>query len=311
MSELRLSFSPHIHSPRTTRGIMLDVLLALLPATVAGVVIFGRRALALTAVCLAAAVLSELVFCLLAKKEQTAGDLSAAVTGLLLALNLPANCPLPQAAVGSVFAVVLVKCVFGGIGQNFANPAATARVFMTLAFPAMAASAFPVLADSVAGATPLVLLGQGENVGLSKLLLGLHGGAVGETCALAIISGGIYLIFRGVITPHAPLATIATVFLLTFAIKGDFMLAAEYIFSGGLMLAAFFMVTDYSSTPVSARGKVIFGVGVGALTVLIRFFGVYTEGVSFAILLMNIVAPYIDTLTAKKPFGASKRGAKA
>ncbi len=310
MSVLRLSSSPHIHSARTTRGIMLDVLVSLLPAVVAGAVIFGVRALALAAVCLAAAVLAEFVFCKITKKEQTAHDLSAAVTGLLLALNLPANLPLRQAAVGSVFAVVLVKCIFGGIGQNFANPAATARVFMTVAFPAMAVSAFPAAADSVAGATPLVLLGKGENVELSKLIFGLHGGAMGETCALALILGGVYLILRGVITPHAPLSLIATVFLLTFAIKGDLMLAAKYIFSGGLMLAAFFMVTDYTSTPVTKIGKVIFGMGVGAFTVLIRFFGVYTEGVSFAILLMNIVTPYIDTLTAKKPFGSVKRGAK-
>ncbi len=310
MSMLRLSSSPHIHSTRTTRGIMLDVLVSLLPAAAAGAVIFGVRALALAAVCLAAAVLSEFIFCMLAKKEQTVGDLSAAVTGLLLALNLPANLPLWQAAVGSVFAVVLVKSIFGGIGQNFANPAATARVFMTLAFPAMAISAFPAAADSAAGATPLVLLGKGENVGIVKLLFGLHGGAMGETCALALILGGIYLILRGVITPHAPLATIATVFLLTFAIKGDAVLAFEYILSGGLLLAAFFMVTDYASTPVTKSGKVVFGMGVGALTVLIRFFGVYTEGVSFAILLMNIVTPYIDTITAKKPFGSVKRGVK-
>ncbi len=310
MSVLRLSFSPHIHSPRTTRGIMLDVLVSLLPATVAGAVIFGLRALAVVVVCLAAAVLSEFIFCKIAKKEQTAGDLSAAVTGLLLALNLPANLPLWQAAVGSVFAIVLVKCIFGGIGQNFANPAATARVFMTLAFPAMAVSAFPVLADAVAGATPLVLLGRGEEVGITKLLFGLHGGAIGETCAIALISGGIYLIFRGVITPHAPLSLVSTVFFLTFAIKGDILTAAEYVLSGGLLLASFFMVTDYTSTPVTKIGKVIFGIGTGILTVLIRFFGVYTEGVSFAILLMNIAVPYIDTLTAKKPFGSAKRGAK-
>ncbi len=310
MKGLRLSSSPHIHVTRTTRGIMLDVLISLLPATVAGTVIFGMRALALIAVCLSSSVLSEFFFCKLTKKEQTAHDLSAAVTGLLLALNLPANLPLPQAALGSVFAVVIVKCLFGGIGQNFANPAATARVFMTLAFPAMAVSAFPVLTDAVTGATPLVLLGKNENVGISKLLFGLHGGAVGETCALALILGGIYLILRGVISPHAPLSLIATVFFLTFAIKGDLTVAFKYILSGGLLLAAFFMVTDYSSTPVAKSGKVIFGIGTGILTVLIRFFGVYTEGVSFAILLMNIAVPYIDTLTAKKPFGASERGAK-
>ena len=306
MNTLRLSFSPHIHSGRTTRGIMLDVLIALLPAVFAGTLIFGVRSLAVIATCLSAAVLSEFIFCKIAKKEQSAGDLSAAVTGLLLALNLPANLPLWQAAVGAVFAVVLVKCIFGGIGQNFANPAATARVFMTLAFPAMANAAFPVLTDTSAGATPLVLLGHGETVDIWHLLLGLHGGAIGETCALALILGGVYLIFRGVISPHAPLAMLATVFCLTFAAKGSLFLSLEYVLSGGLLLGAFFMATDYATSPVTKSGKVIFGIGAGALTVLIRFFGVYTEGVSFAILLMNIVTPYIDTLTAKKPFGGAK-----
>lgn len=306
MNALRLSISPHIHSERTTRGIMLDVLIALLPAVFAGTLIFGVRSLAVIAVCLCAAVLSELIFCKIAKKEQTAGDLSAAVTGLLLALNLPASLPLWQAAVGAVFAIILVKCVFGGIGQNFANPAVTARVFMTLAFPAMANSAFPVLADAVAGATPLIYLGKGETLDIWALLLGLHGGAIGETCAIALILGGIYLILRGVISPHAPFAMLATVFFCTFAAKGELYLSLEYILSGGLLLGAFFMATDYATTPVTRSGKIIFGIGAGLLTFLIRFWGVYPEGASFAILLMNIITPYIDTLTAKKPFGGAK-----
>lgn len=304
---LILSVSPHIHSKTTTARIMLDVIIALLPAVIAGTVIFGPRSLAVIAVCIVFSVLSEYIFNRIAKKEITINDLSAVVTGLLLALNLPANLPLWQATVGSVFAIVFVKCVFGGIGQNFANPAITARIFMIIAFGTMGVSAYPAVVDSSSGATPLAVLGNGGNIKITDLLLGLRGGAIGETCVIALLIGGIYLIARKVILWHTPVFFIATVFLFTFAVKGNAILALEYTLSGGLFIGAIFMATDYSTTPVTKSGKIIFGIGAGIITVLIRLWGNYPEGVSFAILLMNIVTPYIDRLTAKKPFGGDKK----
>ena len=197
-NKLHISVSPHIHSKRSTQKIMLDVLIALLPTTIAGAVIFGVSSLAVVAVCVAACVLSELLFNIIVKKQQTIGDLSAAVTGLLLALNLPANVPLWQAAVGSLFAIIIVKCIFGGIGRNVVNPAITARVFMLVAFSSLTSAAFPL--DSTAGATPLVDLAEGNAVELKDLLLGNVGGAIGETCAVALLLGGIYLLIKRVIT---------------------------------------------------------------------------------------------------------------
>lgn len=302
-NDLILSVSPHIRSNITTRKIMLDVVISLLPAAIAGTLIFGIRSLAVIAVCVASAVISEYLFNKAAKKPNTITDLSAVVTGLLLSLNLPANTPLWQAAVGAAFAIIFVKCVFGGIGQNFANPAITARIFMLVAFGSMSSAAFPKNIDAVSGATPLVVLQNGGEVKITDLLLGTRGGAIGETCTVALIIGGLYLIFRRVISWHTPVIFVATVFLFTFAVKGDAFTALEYTLSGGLFIGAIFMATDYATTPVTKWGKVIFGIGAGLLTVLIRLWGVYPEGVSFAILLMNILTPYIDKWTAKKPFG--------
>ncbi len=302
--KLHISQAPHICTSKTTRGIMLDVIIALAPTSLAGIIIFGLRALAVIAVCVAASVLSEYLFCLATKKQNTIDDLSAVVTGMLLALNLPANVPLWQAAIGSVFAVVCVKCFFGGIGQNFANPAITGRIFMLIAFTSVASAAYPTVVDTVSGATPLVTLNDGGSVKLLDLFLGLKGGAIGEVCILAIIVGAVYLIARRVITPYAPLSFIFTAFLFTLALEGgDFVTALAWCLSGGLFIGAFFMATDYSTTPITPFGKILFGVGAGLITVLIRFFGVYPEGVSFAILLMNILTPYIDRLTERKPFG--------
>lgn len=306
MNELHISASPHIYCPRTTQSIMLDVLIALLPASAVGILIFGIRVLAVVAVCVSFAVISEFIFNKICKKETTVGDLSAAVTGTLLALNLPADIPLWQGAIGSVFAIVIVKCLFGGIGQNFANPAITGRVFMLITFGSMTASSMPKIADTASSATPLVSLANGESVNLSTLLLGTHGGTIGETCIIAILIGGIYLIARKVILPHTPIAFIATVFVLSLAVTKDFSSSLAYILSGGLFIGAFFMATDYATTPLTSWGKVIFGIGAGVITVVIRFWGSYPEGVSFAILLMNILSPYIDKLTAKKPFGGAK-----
>ncbi len=298
-----MSVSPHIATPRTTQSIMLDVLIALMPAALAGCFIFGWSALFLTVATTAAAVLAEYVYCKITKTANTAGDLSAAVTGLLLALNLPASVPVWQGVVGAVFAVIFVKCIFGGIGRNFANPAITARIFMIIAFSEVAKATAPVW-DAVAGATPLTLLANGESVDLLSLFIGNKGGAIGEVCIAALLLGGIYLLVRRVISWHTPVCYIATVFVLSLIAEGfSFTGALAWVLSGGLVIGAFFMATDYSTTPVTGLGKVVFGVGAGLLTALIRFFGAYPEGVSFAILLMNILTPYIDKLTARKPFG--------
>ena len=307
-SKLHVSASPHIHSARTTQSVMLDVVIALLPAAIAGVILFGLSALAVLVCCVAVSVLSEFVFNLILKKEQTVGDLSAVVTGLLLALNLPANVPLWQAGVGSVFAIIVVKCLFGGLGHNLVNPAITARVFMLVAFGSMAQAAFPL--DAVAGATPLVELAAGNSPSLTDLFLGKTGGAIGETCTLALLIGGIYLLCRRVIRWHLPVAFIGTVFLFTLALVGfDFTAALAWTLSGGLFLGAIFMATDYVTSPATPLGMFVFGVLAGVLTVVIRFFGNYPEGVSFAILLMNIMTPFIDKWTARKPFGTG--GVKA
>ena len=306
-SKLRLSVSPHIHTHETVQSIMLDVIIALLPATLAGVIIFGLRSLAVIAVCIIASVLSEFIFNKIVKKDQSIGDLSAIVTGLLLALNLPANVPLWQAAIGSIFAIVVVKCFFGGMGCNLVNPAITARVFMLVAFGSMATAAFPV--DSTASATPLVGMAEGTNtLSLTQLFLGNHGGAIGETCALALLIGGIYLIIRRVITWHIPVAFIGTVFLFSLCLEGfDVIAALQWILGGGLFIGAFFMATDYVTSPETSSGKIIAGVFCGIITVMIRFWGNYPEGVSFAILLMNIMDPYIGAWTAKKVFGGEDR----
>ena len=301
-SLLNVSTSPHIHSPVNTRRIMADVLIALAPAAIAGTVIFGLRALAVIAVCVISAVLAEFLFNLICKRPHTVGDLSAAVTGLLLALNVPANLPLWQGAVGSVFAIIVVKCLFGGIGCNFANPAITARIFMTISFGTMASTAFPKVVDTVATATPLA----GGEASTLDLLLGLHGGAIGEVCAVALILGGVYLLIRQVISWHTPVAFIGTLFLVMLLATGSPAEALNQILMGGLLLGAIFMATDYATTPVTKWGKVVFGIGCALITAVIRLWGNYPEGVSFAILLMNILTPYIDKLTVKRPLGGAK-----
>ena len=306
-NKLRVSLSPHIKSSNSTMRTMLDVIIALVPASIVSVLLLGIDALLVIATCIISAVACEFIFNIVIKKEQTISDLSAIITGLLLALNLPANIPLWQAAVGSAFAIILVKGIFGGLGKNIVNPAMTARVFMLLAFGSMVDYTLPEGMDAASGATPLVQLANGEKLTLWNLFFGNHGGSLGETCALALIIGGIYLLVRKVITWHIPVAFIGTTFLLTLLIVGgDVEMAVAWILSGGLMIGAFFMATDYVTSPSTAKGKLIFGIGAGVITVLIRFFGGYPEGVSFAILLMNIVNPYIDSLTARKLFGGKK-----
>lgn len=307
MSKLTIQISPHISDNTTTQRIMLDVIIALMPASVAAVVLFGMRALLVIAVCVATAVLSEWIFERICKRPNTVSDLSAAVTGLLLALNLPAEIPIWQAMLGSAAAIIIVKQLFGGIGKNFANPAITARIIMLISFTGtMSKYAFPKAVDTVSSATPLAILSGTSTDKLpsvTDMLFGLRGGALGEVCAVAIIIGGVYLLVRKVISWHTPVAFIGTVCVFTLLLGQD---PLYHVLSGGLLLGALFMATDYATTPYTKSGKLIFGIGCGIVTVAIRVWGSYPEGVSFAILLMNILTPYINRLTRTKPFGGAK-----
>ena len=309
-TNLILSSSPHIHTRDSSRRIMLDVIIALLPAAIAGVVIFGAKALGVIAACVITAVVSEALFDVITHKKQTVGDLSAVVTGLLLALNLSTNVAIWQCVVGTVFAIVVVKCLFGGLGKNFANPAITGRVFMLLAFSTVAGGAKPVVVELVSSATPLELLAQGsENApGLMELFLGLHGGAIGETCCLALLLGFAWLLFRRVIHWHVPVIFVGTVFVLYLVFTGSLQMALAESLAGGLFLGAIFMATDYVTSPITLKGKMVFALGCGLVTFIIRYFCAYPEGVSFSILAMNILTPYIEKFTANTPLGGSKNG---
>lgn len=312
MNKLVVSSSPHIHTSESTQRIMLDVIIALLPTSVAGAVIFGWRALLVIAVCVGAAVLSEFLFNLILKKEQTVSDLSAVVTGLLVGLNVRADAPLWQCVIGVVFAIIVVKCLFGGLGCNFANPAVTGRIFMLICFTGtLSGGMAPSISSNpelTSGATPLtVLKNGGELPSLADMLLGLRGGAIGEVCALAIIVGFLYLVIRRVIHFETPLIFVGTVFILSLIVDNSFFVATYQILSGGLLLGAVFMATDYVTTPITRTGKMIFAFGCGLITFLIRGFGSYPEGVSFAILLMNILSPYIEKWTAKRPLGGKAK----
>ena len=305
-SKLHLSASPHIHSGRSTTNIMLLVIIALLPTTIAGCIIFGLRSLWVIAACVLTCVACEFLFNLAIKKKQTVTDLSAVVTGLLLALNLPANVPLWQAVVGSVFAIAIVKCLFGGIGKNLVNPAITARVFMLVSFgTTMTKAAFP--ADAVSSATPLESLTNGSTVNILDLLWGNHGGAIGEVCAIALLIGLAILLLSKVITWHIPVVFVGGVFVFSFLFGGfDATVALQQVLAGGLLIGAIFMATDYVTSPSSSWGKVIFATGAAFLTVAIRLWANYPEGVSFAILLMNILTPYIEAIPSRKLFGGKK-----
>ena len=305
MAALSLSASPHIHSGNSTRRVMLDVVIALLPASVAAVLIFGMKALVVLLACTVSAVLFEALFCLLTGRKQSVGDLSAVVTGLLLGLNLSTNVPVWQCVIGSFFAIILVKCLFGGLGHNFANPAITARVFMLLAFSAVAGGANPVAVELTTSATPLELINSDMSAlpGLGDMFLGLRGGAVGESCILALLIGYAYLVFRRHIKWFVPATFIGVVFVLSLVFSGDLVYSLYQIMGGGLFIGAIFMATDYVTTPITVKGKVVFAAGCGIITFVIRYFCAYPEGVSFSILAMNILTPYIEKLTAAKPLG--------
>ena len=271
MNKLIVSSSPHIKTKNDTPRIMLDVIIALLPTFIAGVIIYGIRALLVVATCVLTSVVSEYVFNLVTKKEQTVFDLSAVVTGLILALNLRADAPIWQCIVGSVFAIVVVKCLFGGLGCNFANPAITGRVFLLICFSGtLAGGALPLIStepDLVAGATPLVQIAKGgELPSLLDMFLGLRGGAIGEACILAILIGFVYLVVRKVIHFETPLIMVATVFLLSLVVDGNVTTALYHVLAGGLVFGAVFMATDYVTTPITRTGKMIFAVGAGLMT---------------------------------------------
>ena len=306
MSTPIMAKGPHIHSKDSSRRIMLDVIIALLPASVAAVILYGLPALWMILACVVSAVAAEFLFNLCTGKAQSVGDLSAVVTGLLLALNLSTNVPLWQCVLGSVFAIVLVKCAFGGIGRNFANPAITARVFLLAAFSStVAGGAFPKAVDAVSSATPLELIRVegAELPSLVDMFLGLRGGAIGEGCILALLLGFAWLLVRRVIRWQTPVIFVGTVFVLSLIATGSLTAATYEILAGGLVLGAVFMATDYSSTPITLEGKLLFALGCGVITFVIRFFCAYPEGVSFSILCMNILAPWLEKWTRRKPLG--------
>lgn len=292
-----ITASPHIRARISTDTIMRDVLIALAPALIASIAIFGMRSLLVTLVSVLACVFFEWGFEKITHKTSTVSDLSAAVTGVLLAFNLPVSIPLWQVVFGALVAIVVVKQLFGGLGKNFANPAITARIVMLLAF---AGSMTAWTVDGVSSATPLAAIAAGEKTSLKMLLIGSHGGCIGETCAIALLLGFAYLLWRRVITWHTPVSMAATVFVMMLVLGAD---PLRHLFSGGLLLGAIFMATDYVTTPSTTKGRIVFGIGAGLLTVLIRLYGSYPEGVSFAILFMNILTPYISKFTATKPFG--------
>ena len=313
MNKLIVSSSPHIKTKNDTPRVMLDVIIALIPTLIAGIVIYGIRALLVVATCVASAVVAEFLFNIITKREQTVFDLSAIVTGLILGLSLHADAPVWQCVVGSVFAVIVVKCLFGGLGANFANPAVTARVFLLLCFSGtLAGGARPIITsnpDLVAGATPLEAIKAGAELpSITDMLLGARGGAIGEACIIALVLGFVYLVIRKVINFEVPVIFVATVFLLSFIVGGDLNTALYQILAGGVVFGAVFMATDYVTTPITRTGKMIFAFGCGLLTFLIRQYGAYPEGVSFAILFMNILSPYIEQWTKPRAFG--KRGNK-
>lgn len=308
---LLVSSSPHAHCGMNTRDVMRDVIIALLPALAASVWLFGYMALAVEIVCVASAVAAEYLCRIVMKRPQTVGDLSAVVTGLLLAFNLPSSIPLWQAAFGSVVAIVVAKQMFGGLGQNFVNPALVGRIVLMGSFPTEMSNwevpfAWLGKVDATTAATPLAVMGENPEapIDLLDLLFGLRGGSLGETCVVALLLGGVYLVVRRVISPMIPLVYIGTVFVLTWLLGAN---APAHILSGGLMLGAIFMATDYATCPINRSGKFVYALGCGVLTVLIRQFGSLPDGVSFAIVVMNIATPLIEKVVRPRPFGEKRK----
>lgn len=320
-----VSASPHARSPITTRNIMQDVCIALIPASLFGIYNFGLRALLVILTTVLACTVTEYVYCRMMKMKVNPGDYSDVVTGLLLALNLPASIPLWMAVLGGVFAILIVKMLYGGLGQNFMNPALAARVFLIISFPAqmsnfvvekIASPSFlhyvnsgAVALDGVTGATPLAAVKAGETVDLFQLLVGNHGGTIGETSALALLIGAGYLLYRRVINLRIPLTYIITtaLFVAVFGGQGwDINFILGHVLGGGLILGAFYMATDYVTCPSSKKGHIVFGICLGLLTGIFRVFGQNAEGVSYAIILGNLLVPLIDKVTRQRTFGKER-----
>lgn len=324
--KLTVSASPHIHSSETTTGIMLDVIIALMPAAVVSVIFFGLHALAVLVTSVISSVVFEYVSRKIMKRSNTLGDLSAVVTGIILAFNLPSTLPLWIVVIGTFIAIVIVKQMFGGIGQNFVNPAITSRIILMTSFPQLMSTWTQPLVttnsgeDAVTTASPLALMSditKSDDIKaamdaaglptLKDMFLGLRAGSMGEVCAAALLIGFVYLLIRKVISPIIPLTFVGTVAVcMLIAGKGNLTFVIYQLLSGGLLLGAIFMATDYTTSPINKKGKVIFGIGCGLITSLIRLFGVLPEGVSFSIILMNILVPHIENLTTPKPFGSVK-----
>ncbi len=325
--KLIVSASPHVKSVHTVRGVMLDVIIALIPAACAGVAVFGFRAAWLIALCVGSSVLFEYLARRVMRRPNTVGDLTAVITGMLLAFNLPVKTPEWICVIGAFVAIVVVKQFFGGVGQNFANPAITARIVLLVSFASVMTNfTSPVVggADAVSAATPLSFLGRlhgaaadttlsallesGSLPALSQMFLGVRPGCIGETSALALLLGAAYLLIRRVIRITIPAAYIGAFALIMLLVSGfDLTYVAYELLSGGLLLGAFFMATDYTTSPINTLGKIVFGAGCGILTAVIRLYGSLPEGVSYSILLMNIACPLIERFTAPKYFGYIKQ----
>lgn len=309
-ARLKVSSSPHIRSKETTQKIMRDVAIALLPAAAYGVYNFGMSALMVLIVSVLSAVLTEFIIQKVRKVTVTVTDFSAVVTGLLLGMNLPSTVPMWIPIIGSAFAIAIVKQAFGGLGHNWMNPALAARAMLVASWPVQMTTWVAVKADAVTTATPLGIIKEGLDVQMPSImdtLIGSVGGCIGETSALLLLVGGAYLVYKGVISIRIPGIYIGTVAVLTFILSGfDLQFTIFNILAGGLILGAVFMATDYASSPITAKGQVIYAVGMGLLTTIIRFYGGYPEGVSYSILLMNVVAPLIDKYTQPRVFGGAK-----
>ena len=315
MDNMIITSSPHVRSNASVSRIMLDVVIALVPAAVAAVYYFKFQAALIIAIAVATAVVTEAFIQWLLKRPVTVGDWSAVITGLLVAFNLPPTAPWYIPFIGSIFAIVIVKQVFGGLGHNFMNPAAAARVFLVASFGQQMTNWFNPAVDAVSNATPLAIvkgLSTDPLPPVTDMLLGNHGGCLGETCAIALLLGGVYLLARRVITWHIPVAFIGTVGVLTFVFGPDGLFTGNVVYhllGGGLLLGAVFMATDYVTSPVTSKGRLIMGFGCGVIVVVIRLLGGMSEGVAFSIILMNVATPLIDRWTRPRIYGEVKPNA--
>ncbi len=329
--KVKVTAAPHVRSTNSVTGVMTSVMIALIPALAVGVYYFGLYSLIVVLVCMLSAMAFEALAQVLLKRKISILDMSAALTGMLLGMNLPPTVPLWLPVIGAGFAVVIVKQLFGGLGQNFMNPALGARAFLLASWPALMTKFSPAIAgswrsilvpdaltsasvsggaDAVSGATPLQALAAGSNLpGLWNTFIGNVSGVIGEASAAALLLGGVYLIIRKIITWHVPVTYIGTVAILTFFLgknSFDLMTVGYHVFGGGLMLGAIFMATDYSSSPIDSKAKVVYGIGCGILTAVFRLFGPTAEGVSYAILIMNLVVPLLDKAITPKLYGEVK-----